>query len=210
MMPATNHVCAAPFIAPPSLPECSWRQLCRLLHTRDRRRMLRRSLQNCQDKVGGLRFGVGCLGKCQPIPTVIGTDYAEGVTHHSPGLPRLFSGYPGAMVESSFYPEGVASRLNVSETCLPQRNPRRGRSGLVFAAQGSRQGRQPWAMSRNAFGVMHHSGSGGDHHETLSRGIACATTKKPTPNLRLVETVPQASPRRWLAHARHQPPRVLL
>jgi hypothetical protein len=77
--------------------------------------------------------------------------YPEGITNHSPGLPRGTSGYPGAKVESVYNLEEVAER----ESTPIFRNPFRvdGVVGSHRPRVASPSASQPWALLRDALGV---------------------------------------------------------
>ena len=79
--------------------------------------------------------------------------YAEGVVQHSPGLPHLFAATLGRIARAVFNPEGVASRrLNRTRTRV-LRNPF-GVDEELFPLPRVAATRQPWAVFRNAFGVI--------------------------------------------------------
>jgi hypothetical protein len=106
--------------------------------------------------------GKAASGRCPIGVNLCGgayADYAEGVTKHSPGLPR--SGYPGKGKQFLVYPEGVAQNAGPCAIEAAGRNPFRVEHCSGDSPQGSREKmRQPWAMLHNAFGVESpHSGS---------------------------------------------------
>ncbi len=89
--------------------------------------------------------------------------YANGVTFHSPGSPRQRRTL-GTTPRACEYPNGVsqtrAARVPIVYPLPTQRGrrtfvqPRWGnRAALSRGTQGTRHGREPWAMEYNAVGV---------------------------------------------------------
>ena len=123
-----------------------------LLDVTNHRRHVRLAYRECT--VASLP-GKAASGRCPIGVNLCGgayADYAEGVTKHSPGLPR--SGYPGKGKQFLVYPEGVAQNAGPCAIEAAGRNPFRVEHCSGDSPQGSREKmRQPWAMLHNAFGV---------------------------------------------------------